>query len=345
MVLLEKLLLLMVKVTYDSENDPYYQYEQEKYNITYYFENDPILRPLNRLLVMTGSIDEKIPQIYLNNDLGYDVTLDILHATSDSEYSGETVNDGFSVSDLFDVSFSGLTSGNTLVYTNGSWTNGLSGSVNIPQLKLDTGYYVTTGGTIPVRDELRYYWEAADTSFLNYNPEVWLFKRKTSTRSPSSVDWEMNHKKWSHEPHLNGIKFSGSSWYSGTIKCPVSEIETTGRHTEFTLSALTSSEKAVLPLDIYEWVYAQSGGTWIKLTDDVDLSTVSLKFSGRRRSMSVPLRFAIVIDNPDTTASNPKIIGELSDIVYLRYNSYDNRFIYNWNEINVKMFGNSRWLD
>lgn len=24
---------LMVKVTYDSENDPYYQYEQEKYNI------------------------------------------------------------------------------------------------------------------------------------------------------------------------------------------------------------------------------------------------------------------------------------------------------------------------
>src|SRR3989304_2981423 len=24
---------LMIKVTYDSENDPYYQYEQEKYNI------------------------------------------------------------------------------------------------------------------------------------------------------------------------------------------------------------------------------------------------------------------------------------------------------------------------
>jgi len=69
---------LMIKVTYDSTNDPYYKYEQEKYNITYYFENDPTLRPLGRLMIMTGSVDNKIPQIYLNNDLGYDVTLDVL---------------------------------------------------------------------------------------------------------------------------------------------------------------------------------------------------------------------------------------------------------------------------
>lgn len=77
---------LMVKVTYDSENDPYYQYEQEKYNIQYYFENDPILRPLGRLLIMTGSVENRIPQIYLNNPLGYDVVLDVLHATLDTEY-------------------------------------------------------------------------------------------------------------------------------------------------------------------------------------------------------------------------------------------------------------------
>lgn len=79
---------LMIKVTYDSTNDPYYQYEQEKYNITYYFEDDPIERPLNRLMILTGSADEKIPQIYLNNPLGYDVTLDILQATTDTEYDG-----------------------------------------------------------------------------------------------------------------------------------------------------------------------------------------------------------------------------------------------------------------
>ena len=30
---------IMIKVTYDNENDPYYEYEQEKYNITYNFED------------------------------------------------------------------------------------------------------------------------------------------------------------------------------------------------------------------------------------------------------------------------------------------------------------------
>jgi len=81
---------LMIKVTYDSLKDPYYIYEQIKYNINYYFENDPILRPLNRLLIMTGSSEERIPQIYVTNPLDYDVVLDILHATVDSEFDDET---------------------------------------------------------------------------------------------------------------------------------------------------------------------------------------------------------------------------------------------------------------
>jgi len=80
---------LMIKVTYDSINDPYYQYEQENYNINYNFENDPILRPLNRLLIMTGSSDEKIPQIYVTNPLDYDVVLDVLHATVNTDYEDD----------------------------------------------------------------------------------------------------------------------------------------------------------------------------------------------------------------------------------------------------------------
>lgn len=84
---------LMVKVTYDTENDPYYKYSQEEYNITYHFENDPTLRPLGRLMILTGSVDDKIPQIYLNNDIDYDVVIDILHATLDSEYDDDEDND------------------------------------------------------------------------------------------------------------------------------------------------------------------------------------------------------------------------------------------------------------
>jgi hypothetical protein len=114
---------LMIKVTYDSTNDPYYQYEQEKYNISYYFDNDPILRPLGRLLIMTGSADIKIPQIYLNNPLDYDVVLDVMHATIDLDYSSGTTYGGFAMLDLEDVMLSGLTSGDTLMYLNGYWQN------------------------------------------------------------------------------------------------------------------------------------------------------------------------------------------------------------------------------
>lgn len=84
---------LMIKVTYDGVNDPYYQYEQENYNITYYFENDPTLRPIGRLMIQTGSADNTIPQIYLNNPLGYDVILDVLHATTSSDFSSGTTTD------------------------------------------------------------------------------------------------------------------------------------------------------------------------------------------------------------------------------------------------------------
>jgi hypothetical protein len=114
---------LMIKVTYDNENDPYYQYEQEKYNITYYFENDPILRPLNRLMAMTGSVDNKIPQIYLNNPLDYDVVLDVMHATVDSIYDSGVTSTGFGMLNLSDVYFSGLTSGDTLSYDGTNWIN------------------------------------------------------------------------------------------------------------------------------------------------------------------------------------------------------------------------------
>jgi len=338
---------LMIKVTYDSTNDPYYQYEQEKYNITYYFENDPILRPLNRLLVMTGSADEKIPQIYLNNPLDYDVVLDVMHATTDTDFgSGTTV--GFGMINLSDVLFSGLTSGETLVYNGTSWTNSLfsisSNSIHIPQLKLDTGFYTSSPAEVKYTDTLRCYWESADTNFLNYNPEVWVFRKKTYKREFKTSVWEMRHQKWTHEPHLQGVKYSGSSYYSGSINCPVSEIDAAGRHTEFELIATGSSYKMNIPLDPYDYIYGKSGATWMKLSDGISLS--GIKITGRKRRKSLPLRFAIAIDNPDVTAKNPKIIGELSDIVYLRYGRNGGNGVtikYCWNEFDVRMFGASRF--
>ena len=347
---------LMVKVTYDSVNDPYYTYEQEKYNITYYFENDPTLRPLGRLMILTGSADEKIPQIYLNNPLDYDVVLDVLHATTDTDYGDSGTTAGWGLDNLNDIILSGLTSGDTLVYYGGIWTNmqlsGVTGTTvdyHIPQLKIDTGYYTAIDTDTKIKDTLRCYWESADTNFLNYNPEVWVFRRKNYIRKPTGVGWKMRHKKWTHEPHLNGIKFSGSSYYSGTIHSSCAEIEATGRHTEFTLTATGSSYKMIIPLDPYDYIYGDDGGGagWIKLSDSTDFGKIiKVKITGRRDSLSLPLRFAIAIDNPDVNAKNPKIIGELSDIIYMRYGRHSgngNKIKYFWNEIDVKMFGSGRW--
>jgi len=129
---------LMIKVTYDSVNDPYYQYEQEKYNITYYFENDPILRPLNRLMIQTGSIDEKIPQIYLNNPLDYDVVLDVMHATSDSEFgTGTTIETAYRTNFIPTNIVSIYTGVTTDQYIRCSGTT--SGSTYIIYLPLSTG--------------------------------------------------------------------------------------------------------------------------------------------------------------------------------------------------------------
>lgn len=129
---------LMIKVTYDSTNDPYYQYEQEKYNITYYFEDDPISRPLNRLMILTGSADEKIPQIYLNNPLGYDVTLDILHATTDSDYDEIENNDyhpHYNIKNILFTSgitsYSGLTTDEYIRYS-GSTSTGATYTIYLP---------------------------------------------------------------------------------------------------------------------------------------------------------------------------------------------------------------------
>lgn len=86
---------LMIKVTY-----PFVEYE-ETFNISYYFENDPVPKPLNKLMVLTGSIDDRIPQIYLNNDLSYDVILDVMHATIDTEY--DDIGDIVSYQTKFDI--------------------------------------------------------------------------------------------------------------------------------------------------------------------------------------------------------------------------------------------------
>jgi hypothetical protein len=137
---------LMIKVTYDSVNDPYYQYEQQNYNINYYFENDHTLRPLNRLMILTGSIDDRIPQIYLNNPLDYDVVLDVLHATIDSEYenTGTTVyHQHLKITNVYQE-YSGSTS-DEYIRCSGSTESGSTYTIFLP-------YSTGTGNVLTIKN-------------------------------------------------------------------------------------------------------------------------------------------------------------------------------------------------
>lgn len=78
----DEITYLMIKVTYDSVNNPWYIYQKENYNITYTLSGSTDeARPIGRLMVLSGSDTLKIPRIYLTNpDTTYGVTIDAIMA-------------------------------------------------------------------------------------------------------------------------------------------------------------------------------------------------------------------------------------------------------------------------
>lgn len=130
--------------------------------------------------------------------------------------------------------------------------------------------------------------------------------------------FDLSHKKkWAHEPHLNGVKYPGSKFYAGETVCKVEAIATPGRQTEFELTS-ARGEKQLIGLDPYEYFYAQHLKTneYFKLSDATDTAIIKQIEAAGRKTLSIGFRFAIVIDHP--LVEGAKLIGDLSDIVYLR---------------------------
>ena len=136
------------------------------------------------------------------------------------------------------------------------------------------------------------------------------------------VDYtRITRRNWRHEPHLNGIKYPGSNFYNGSIRCQCAEIEASGRKTEFGLTALTSQERQIIPIDVFDFYF--NAADYSRIADDAALDLLNGNVSKAKGgwSKSIQLRFAIVIDNPDYTvgsALNPKLTGPLSDETTMR---------------------------
>jgi len=93
---------LLLKVTYD-ETDPRCMIEEEQF-IEYYLEDNPTtVRYINKLLLLTGNSQKRIPQIYLNNPSQLRVDIHALVANgAQSDISLEDIQDDtISITNLY----------------------------------------------------------------------------------------------------------------------------------------------------------------------------------------------------------------------------------------------------
>jgi len=218
-------------------------------------------------------------------------------------------------SDFIDSCYnlSGVTSGETVT------------SVIIPETNFLVKEYIE-GGVKPRRSEkLMSYWTQNDLSFLEYNPKVWLYRYKNNKKKLENSDI-VKHKKVIHTPHLNGINYPNSSFYSGSFFSPVKEINDVGVHTEFDIG-LSGNTPFDVSVDPYDWVYMNRNSGGYKLNDSLPLTDIDyyLKVMGRPKGdISFLFRLAITIDDPN--GGQQRLVGPMSGIIALRL--VNGHFIY-----------------
>lgn len=118
---------LMLKITYD-ETDPRCQIEEEQF-IEYYFKDSPQeIRYANKLLLLTGNSQHRIPQVYLNNPSQVKVNIDVMCGNlPQSDLTIEDITtDVIQISDLY---YNSILSDKIYNYTNDD--NIITGSTQI----------------------------------------------------------------------------------------------------------------------------------------------------------------------------------------------------------------------
>jgi hypothetical protein len=233
--------------------------------------------------------------------------------------------------DFDDIKFqNGITPGITVetdpVFQAWLATNPLSngGSIDIPKLQLDSGRYHSDGGDYAIVDTLRCWWQSNARKWLDYNPEIWLFRYKRNFRTKEineSTKVRKKNKKWAHPPHLNGVKFPNSNFFTGKAGPVPPSLNGAGYHTEWELTNTIPLDKKVIPINLFEFVYGvDDSSNFIALTDstffNLDPSKIRFSTKSKSHSKSLAFRFAIVIDNPNEENCS-KLIGQLSDPIYL----------------------------
>jgi len=197
-------------------------------------------------------------------------------------------------------------------------TTVVSTSVHIPQLKLAVKkiYQTSDGSRIDYpTDRMFVSWQSNDFNFMLHNPEIWLFRYKKGTVKNDSESVKLlKTKKMVHPPHLNGIKYPGSNFYAGTS---VNYFDKP-YETEFSFNA-TPDNFFEVPIKIQDFFYKiDNKGHFSAVERDTRLRRQFNYYASGSSNQSIVAALAIVINNPNVSVNNPKIIGQFSNLFDMR---------------------------
>ncbi len=217
--------------------------------------------------------------------------------------------------------------------------------VEIPKLETKVTSYNPIG-SYANSDALRIKWSSASTTFMSYNPKVWLFRpvinRKKVLDGSGNVFKLKRKKKYSHPSSNGGTDYSGSNKYGGnhTRLNTLSGSFIPNRVTEFDLPS--QNEWSVFNLNPFQWFVKRYRANDFSLMDQYDPlisddldgydfgTSDFIVYSCGEKSPIFRFSLAIVIDDPNNEGQ--KIIGHYTrlhvlrfDIDLLKFNYTDNK--------------------
>lgn len=221
-----------------------------------------------------------------------------------------------------------VTSGGYFIGDGSQLTN-LPAGLNIPKCCIEIKKLRGFVGFLPASFSVMsgpyvyaYFTPQQNNSFLNYNPQYWLFRYKRGQdKKRDSIDISVL-KKFAHPIHMgqqdsiNG----GTNMYCGR--------DDLGLETQWNFSSIHPYVRTALdfqPYKLFRGLNETSEFPFEYSETEHALKGTSKK-SGSKRAI---LKFAIVIDNPDNQSKYKKIIGPYSENVIIKIARYGSTAI-NW---------------
>ncbi len=181
----------------------------------------------------------------------------------------------------------------------------------IPELTFKTVKF--KGGkkaSLNIPDSLHAKWQSMDKRFLNFNPEIWLFIEKRRVRKIK--DGRIVKKSFGHPSHENGVKYPNSAYYAGVAENSFGSYY----QTEFSISNV-SGDYIHLPVNVFDYFKAYVNHEWGAIDEELELDNLKIQTILHGSSRAIAMRFAIVIENPDSSSKYPKLYGAMSKTVSL----------------------------